>query len=57
MRVLNMLTHQENAVKKFIAKVTQTGMLVEIHNRLCLVFAHLFNIKMVQVGSILRNSG
>lgn len=50
-----LLAHKENAVKKFIAKVTQTGVLVEIHFRLCLVFARLLNGKMVQVGSIQTN--
>lgn len=46
------LAHKENAVKKFIAKVTQTAVLVEIHSRLCLVYARLFNSKMVHLGSI-----
>lgn len=33
------LAHKENAVKKFIAKVTQTEVLVEIHFRLRLGFS------------------
>lgn len=36
------LAHKENAVKKFIAKVTEIGVLVEIHFRLCLVFALVY---------------
>lgn len=44
------LAHKENTVEKFIAKVTQTGVLVEMQfHGFC---SCLFNSKMVPVGSI-----
>lgn len=52
---LFLLAHKKNAVKKFIAKVTQTGVLVQTHFRLCLVFDRLFNSKMVQEESVQIN--